>query len=111
MWSIFDTLNICNSKSYQPQEHVNRLLFSVQQAKISISVPESAMSEKILDMINLYPNARIRFFSFWFNFYILAYTDESQQKPIEIEKANATDPPKPKILASIKKNNYLSKSS
>lgn len=108
-WSVFDTVNIYNSHAYQLPEHINRLFYSAEQAKINVSFTKEEVCEKVLEMIATYPNTRIRLFiSASDVFYILAYTDISLNKPKEVEEVTVSVPPKPKVLASIKSTNYLS---
>ena len=107
-WGVFDTVNTYNSQPYQLQEHVNRLFFSAQKARISLSFTKEIVCEKLLEIIARYANARIRLFISGSNiFYILAYSDASQNKPTEVQEVTVSVPPKPSFLASIKSNNYL----
>jgi branched-subunit amino acid aminotransferase/4-amino-4-deoxychorismate lyase len=108
-WGVFDTLNIYNSVPYQLSAHIDRLFFSAEKSRIPMAFTKEIMSEKILEMIRLFPNSRIRFFISGSEiFYILMYNDISQDKPKTIEEVTVSVPPKPKILAEIKSTNYLS---
>ena len=106
---MFDTVNIYNNQPYQLPAHIDRLLYSAKNAKIPDFIDKDFLCEKITELVKTYPNSRVRFFVSGSSiFYILIYEDVSQAKPVEVEEATVSVPPKPKFLASIKTTNYLS---
>lgn len=107
-WGVFDTLNIYNSVPYQMISHIDRLFYSAENSKMTLSFTKENMCNRLSQMLETYPDTRIRFFiSGSDGFYILAYNDASQAKPIEIEEVTVSVAPKPIFLASIKTTNYL----
>ena len=107
-WGVFDTLNIYNSVPYQMSSHIDRLFTSATESKMKFSFTKPDVEAKILEMISEFPESRIRLFiSGSGGFYILAYKDISQNKPVQIREVTVNVPIKPVFLSVIKTTNYL----
>lgn len=107
-WGVFDTLNIYNSVPYQMSSHIDRLLNSAFNSKIPIAFSKPELESKVEEIVSKFPNSRIRLFiSGSGHFFILAYTDVSQNKPTVIREVTVNIPTKPVFLSVIKTTNYL----
>lgn len=107
-WGVFDTLNIYNSVPYQMSSHIDRLMNSAFNSKISVAFTKSELETKVEEFISKFPDSRIRLFiSGTGHYFILAYTDVSQNKPTVIKEVTVGVPIKPVFLSVIKTTNYL----
>lgn len=107
-WGVFDTLNIYNSVPYQMESHIDRLFYSAVNSNMQLSFTKEDMTRKIQEVIEKFPNTRIRFFiSGSDSFYVLAYNDISQNKPICVQEVTVGVTIKPVFLSVIKTTNYL----
>lgn len=122
---VFDTANIYEGHIYQLDRHLERLLESSRLARIPAPMTVQEMKEKVDELISIVNDSDMRIRLFISNglglhnyysttpsvsssiFYALAYKDVAQNKPESVKEATVSVPIKPKILAIVKSNNYM----
>lgn len=122
---VFDTANLYEGHIYQLDRHLQRLLDSSRMARIPAPMTVQEMKEKVEELIQIANDSEIRIRLFISNglgvhnyfpslsptassiFYALAYKDAAQNKPESVKEATVSVPIKPKILAIVKSNNYM----